>query len=244
MLRQKGEIPILEPVARTTLSQSIVNKLVKAIKDGLWRPGSRIPNEKDLASAFSVSRNCIREAIKTLNSRGIVESRPGRGTFLAEDALRRIVNAELIEEGYKNATLADLTEIRILLEAQSAFWAAQRATDGTVRELQDLLGQYRQVRVEDIEALEELHLLFHEKIIALSGNPMVMRLLSSVKVEIDAQRAKFKALPEPHLIDLIRDQEEIIAAVVGRDPEGAREKMESHLNKGFRLLASLGKQGK
>ena len=129
---------MIEPVSRTTLPQVILDNIVKAIKEGVWQPGSRIPSEQELATAFSVSRNSIREAVKTLNKMGVLESRPGQGTFLSSDAIRRILYSEFIEKGYDGVSLLEITEIRILLESQSAFWAAKRATDEELEELKEI----------------------------------------------------------------------------------------------------------
>ena len=68
----------------------------------------------------------------------ILESRPGQGTFLSKDAIRYILSAELIEDGYRDASLFEITEIRALLEAQSAYWAAERATDEDMEELKNI----------------------------------------------------------------------------------------------------------
>ena len=130
---------MFEPVSRVTLSQTIIEEIIKAIKQGLWQPDSRIPTEKELAETFSVSRNSIREAIKTLNAMKVIESRPGRGTFLAHDAMRQILSSELIDRRYKDVSLAEIIEIRMLLEAQSASWAAVRATDSELAELRAVL---------------------------------------------------------------------------------------------------------
>ena len=110
---------------------------------GLWKPGERMPSENELADSFSVSRNSVREAIKTLNNMNILESRPGQGTFLSKDAIRYILSSELIEDGYRDATLFEITEIRALLEAQSAYWAAERATDAEMEELERVRAQGR-----------------------------------------------------------------------------------------------------
>lgn len=230
---------LLEPIARFTLSQSILAKLIKAIKEGVWQPGSRIPNEKELASIFSVSRNSIREAVKTLNNMGILESRPGQGTFLAAEAFRRILNSELIEDGYDNATFFEITEIRTLLESQSVFWAAKRATDEELEELKEILRQSKDTVEGDLEQQDRIHFAFHEAVVRLSKNSLTIRLLSSIRAEIEAHRAKFEEVPELDQIDLIKDQEEIIKLIINREPEKARQAMEKHLNKGMLLLVPL-----
>ena len=228
---------MIGPLSRTTLSQAILDNIIRAVKEGVWQPGSRIPSEQELATAFSVSRNSIREAVKTLNNLGVLESKPGQGTFLAADAIRRILYSEFIEKGYDDATLLEITEIRILLESQSAYWAAKRATEEELDELREILTQSHACLEENLECQDRVHFAFHDAIVKFSKNSFVIRLLSSLHAEITAQRAKYEDVSAEDQIDLIKDQEEIISHVLNREPEKARKAMEKHLNKGLMMLA-------
>ena len=229
---------MLKPVSRTTLSQTILYEIIQAIKNGMWLPGSKIPSEQELAASFSVSRNSVREAIKTLNNMNILESRPGQGTFLSKDAIRYILSSELIDNGYKDASLFEITEIRALLEAQSAYWAAKRATDEDLNELRFILKLAKESMGDNMKEQDRVHYLFHDAIIRMAKNTFVARLLSSIRAEIDAQRVKFDEIPPVNVSELIKDQEEIINFILERKPEKAREAMERHLNHGLILIAS------
>ena len=234
----RGEITLLRPVMRKTLSQTILCEIITAIKKGLWKPGERMPSENKLADSFSVSRNSVREAIKTLNNMNILESRPGQGTFLSKDAIRYILSSELIEDGYRDATLFEITEIRALLEAQSAYWAAERATDDEMEELKNILVLAQKSRNDTMQEQDRVHYLFHDTIVKLAKNSFVVRLLSSIQAEITAQRSKFDDMSPVDISELIQDQEEIINHILLRKPAKAREAMTKHLNKGLMLIAS------
>lgn len=227
---------MFEPVSRVTLSQTIIEEIIKAIKQGVWLPDSRIPTEKELAETFSVSRNSIREAIKTLNAMKVIESRPGRGTFLAHDAMRQILSSELIDSRYKDVSLTEIIEIRMLLEAQSAYWAAVRANDDELNELRAVLDLAENSMSMDIAEQDRVHALFHETVIRISGNTFVRRLLSSIRAEIETQRSGFDKMPAAELSDVIKDQEVIIRHILNKDAENARASMEKHLEKGFKLF--------
>ena len=229
---------MLRPVMRKTLSQTILCEIITAIKMGLWKPGERMPSENELADSFSVSRNSVREAIKTLNNMNILESRPGQGTYLSKDAIRYILSSELIEDGYRDATLFEITEIRALLEAQSAYWAAERATDAEMEELEQILVLAQKSRDDTMEEQDRVHYLFHDTIVKLAKNSFVIRLLSSIQAEIAAQRSKFDDMSPVDISELIQDQEEIINYILQRKPAKAREAMTKHLNKGLMLIAS------
>lgn len=228
---------MLKPVERTTLPQSILEKLIFEIKRGTWLPGAKIPNEKDLASTFSVSRNCIREALKTLNNMKILESKPGKGTFVAKDAMRKILTSELIEKGYRDSTLKEITEVRMLLEAQSVFWAAERASDEELEELYSILEKSKTYKKMSLDEQIELHFEFHEAIARLSKNSFLIRLLDSMRAEIEAERLQYDDYSPEAQMDLIKDQEEIINYILSRDAQRAKEAMERHLIRGLKLIS-------
>lgn len=226
---------MLKPLSRVTLSQAIIEEMIRTVKEGQWLPGERIPSEQELAASFSVSRNSIREAVKALNNMKVLDSRPGQGTFLSHDAIRHILSSELLDKGYKNATLNEIIEIRNLLESQSAYWAAERATDAELDQFRNILDISRQ-GLGSIAEQDALHTRFHDVLLRLAGNSLVFRLLSSIKAEIDAQRSEFDLMSQPDLSNLIRDQEEIIGYILDRKPEEARDAMTKHIAKGYMLI--------
>ncbi len=234
---------MLEPVSRKTLPQAILGKIIDAIKEGVWQPGSRIPGEQELASAFAVSRNSIREAVKILNNMGILHSHPGQGTFLSADAIQQILYLEFIEKGKKDTSLFDLLEIRLLLESQCAYWTTKRASDDELAEFENILKRSRATDTSDLERQNALHQDFHTAIIRLSKNSFVIRLFSLIEAEIESQRSKYDAMPNVVQVDMIHDQETIAAHVLAREAEKARLAMEKHLHKGLRFLAQTDESG-
>lgn len=227
---------MIQAISRVTLTQSISDQMLKLIKDGAWKPGDKIPSENELASSFSVSRNSIREAVKILNKMNVLTSCPGQGTFLAQDAVSRILSLEVIDIGYKNASVEEIYEIRTLLESQSAYWAALRVTDDDIDELNDLLRLSRDNENRDIAEQNRIHYAFHDAIIHMSKNTLLIHMLSSIKAEIDAHHASFDNLPAADITNLINDQEKVIAAILNKKPEEARLAMISHLERAMRLI--------
>lgn len=227
---------MIQAISRVTLTQSILDEMLKLIKDGAWEPGGKIPSENELASAFSVSRNSIREAVKILNNMNVLTSCPGQGTFLAEDAISRILSLEVIDIGYRNASVMGIYEIRTLLESQSAYWAALRVTEGDIGELNELLRMSRCAESCDIAEQNRIHYLFHDTVIRMSKNSLLLHMLSSIKAEIDAHHASFDNLPPADITNLINDQEKVITAILNKRPEEARLAMISHLESAMRLI--------
>src|SRR5687767_3548282 len=110
------------------LSERIISQISDAIISGELKPGDRLPPERELAEQFGVSRTVIRDAIKTLSGRGIVQVRRGAGIFVAtaeETIMGRLGElANVIP--LQGAGLRDLFDVRKVLEVQGAEWAAQR----------------------------------------------------------------------------------------------------------------------
>jgi GntR family transcriptional repressor for pyruvate dehydrogenase complex len=119
---------LVEPVRRSRLSHQIVLQLCEVIRQGRFRAGGRLPPERELADQLRVSRSSLREALRTMESAGLVESHHGGGTFVrdavscdAVSPLARVLQAP-------GDTVGDLWEIRLIVEPEIAARAALRAT--------------------------------------------------------------------------------------------------------------------
>jgi len=227
---------VIKPASRTTLYQEVLKQMLEAIKDGAWTPGEKIPSEMELSQNFEVGRNSIREATKALAVFGIIESKPGQGTFVCRDALGKILNTELINYISDDSSWAELMQVRLLLEAQTAYWAAENATPEDVAKLRSILASSTNgglnIHPRDTEHLK-FHSDFHETIAEIAGNKLALRLLRSVRHEIDLQRHKYIQLTSEDWERMIDEHEEIIEHIGNHQPELAREAMKHHLMKGL-----------
>ncbi|MDO3720827.1 FCD domain-containing protein [Marinobacter sp. chi1] len=164
------------------ISQEISYRLERLILDGGLAPGQKIPSERQLSSRLGVSRSVIREALHELQGRGVIETRHGKGSFVASmvpepEELNEQSPLMHLYEGHPR-TLYDLLEVREQLEGQAAYLAAQRATS---------LDKHRISKA--FRALEETDPLsnarpdhnFHQAIVEASHNPVLVHVLSSLK---------------------------------------------------------------
>jgi GntR family transcriptional repressor for pyruvate dehydrogenase complex len=216
---------MLKPVERSTLYESVLKEMLSAIKRGYWKPGDRIPGEMTLATRFGVSRNCIREVMKSLNFFDIITAKPGQGTFLSENALRNIRNTELLRLISGQSSLIELMEVRLLIEAQAAYWAAERATQEDIASLQEILDEEK----TRSEPAVDIHAKFHDAIVNLSGNNLLIHLYNSIRTEIAVQRKKYEKWPSGELRTFARQHQEILDKIKKRDPQGARDLMQEHI---------------
>ncbi|OKI18588.1 GntR family transcriptional regulator [Streptomyces sp. CB03911] len=189
--------------------------LCRAIREdvirGVHRPGSRL-TEESMAARYGVSRVPVREALRTLEAEGFLQSRPYAGIVVVE---------------LDDAEAEDLLEVRALLEPLGAGRAALRRTPEQLGRLKELVLLGR-TAIEDgrLDELARLNSRFHEVIAAASGS----RTLSQLVTQLSQKIAWVYSVDLPRRAqDSWREHEEIVAAVEQGDPEAAREVVARHI---------------
>jgi DNA-binding FadR family transcriptional regulator len=168
-----GAMPLSSPTRAETLSLQVARQIESLITSGAWPVGSRIPAEKDLVSQLLVSRNTVREALRSLVHTGMIEARVGDGTYvrapseLAAPLMRRV----------QRGRLHDAIEVRAALEKQVAHLAALRRTTDEVSQLRDLLAtQQAAVAAGDRAAYTETDAAFHRAVVACARNELLAEI--------------------------------------------------------------------
>jgi GntR family transcriptional repressor for pyruvate dehydrogenase complex len=229
---------MIRPATRTTLYKEVISQIVEMIKEGQWKPADRLPGELELARRFEVSRNCIREALKALGHAGILESKPGLGTFLSRDALRNIHSMELGQVVRDDTSFTELIEARLIIEPPLVRLAAERASAADVGRLE--MAHRRAVRAVKAGTYSVgLGLEFHMVLVEIARNRVLMRLFQSIADELRMQRGVL-ILSHMSREDLLRElgeHEEILDRIKRRDGSGASALVETHLRTAARILA-------
>lgn len=196
-----GRMPLREQVRRA---------LQDRISDGRLRPGDRL-YEQEIAAEFGVSRVPVREAIRMLQSEGLVDVAPNRrGVFV------RSLDRAQVEE---------LFDVREALEALAARLAASRASSADAERLGELARHARRAWADgDVDAMSAANTEFHDRIVALSGNA----LLASVLEPLHGRLAwLFRLNLEPGRV--CREHDELHAAIAGGDGDRAAELALGHV---------------
>ncbi|MFZ5942610.1 MAG: FadR/GntR family transcriptional regulator [Bacillota bacterium] len=225
--------PLFNQVKEKThnVSEKIMREIKESITKGKLRPGDKLPGERDLAGIMGVSRNSLREALKSLEATGVVEIKHGQGVFVAYNTTDFFIKQYLATLSIDKGKLRDLYSVRIVLETQAVEWACLRASDDELENIKNLIIQTRdQVAKTDniCNILAESDCSFHNMIMKASHNYALEKLMPSLfDLLIDArvQSAKIgrnmKSLEEHYYI---------AEALQLRDPLQARKAMEFHLN--------------
>jgi GntR family transcriptional repressor for pyruvate dehydrogenase complex len=145
------------PIKRSGLADQVIERVSALVAKGTYRVGDRLPPEGELCELFGVGRSTIREAMRVLANRGMVDVRHGEGTFVAARALR-----ESLEERLGRAALAEIYEARLFLELPLAELAAQRRDARDIAAMRASLKKRAQaIRAGDVARYTEADFAFH-----------------------------------------------------------------------------------
>lgn len=210
------------------LSDKVAELLLETILSRGLRPGDRLPSERELGDQFGVSRTVIREAVRALAAKGVIEVRTGSGLRVAA------VNASAVSESIglylRGGSLeyAKVHEVRKLLEIEIAGLAAERAKEEQLERLRANCDALERAIAEDVERASRLDLEFHREIARATDNELYLVLLDSIgEALLEIRRGNLAGGAGPETILLHRRIYERIAA---RDRDGAREAMARHLD--------------
>ena len=218
---------LIEPVKRSRIYEHIVEQIRALIHEGRWAPGDQIPPERELAERFQVSRTSVREALRALEMQGVIESRQGGGTFVRTADTEALVPplAAAILRGRRE--LAEVLEVRELIEPGIAHRAALRATEEHVSELETLLERQRDCILQGRPFVDE-DTAFHYTLARAADNHILLRLHNVILDVLRESRQSYLHVPDRPQTSL-RGHEAILSAVKARDPEAAYEASLEHI---------------
>jgi GntR family transcriptional repressor for pyruvate dehydrogenase complex len=218
---------LIEPVKRSRIYEHIVEQIHALIREGRWAPGDQIPPERELAERFRVSRTSVREALRALEMQGVIESRQGGGTFVRTADTEALVPplAAAILRGQRE--LAEVLEVRELIEPGIARLAATRASDEHVTELGGLLERQRECIAEGRPFVDE-DTAFHYTLARAADNHILLRLHNVILDLLRESRQSYLHVPDRPQTSL-RGHEAILAAVRIHDAEAAYTASLAHI---------------
>ena len=142
---------MMDTADRSTLVDDTANKIRQMVFSGQLEPGELLPSRKELAEQFGVGISTIHEAIKSLAAVGLVDSRPGTGTWIRQDALESVIHPSIITNRFGQIDVEAIYEARLMLELTLAELAAQRATPEEVEAMWAALETGRAAMANDQE---------------------------------------------------------------------------------------------
>ena len=223
----------LKRVSRVSVSDEIVDQLIDLISRGVLKPGQRMPSEKQLSQQFGVGRTSVREALRSLSATGIVESRPGEGSFVSEDSSKYLEKTLQWGLLLDRKVLEDLIETRLMLESHTSFLAAQKASRNDLNEISSTIERMEELTADPDQYLE-FDLRFHLAIAQATQNSILRQLLSMTRgylqVWIKETLSETPASESGLRAKLsIAEHRKIFLTLEQRKAEQAREAMTEHI---------------
>jgi len=218
---------MLKAIKKTRIYEEVVSQIHDLIRQGRFKAGDQLPSERELAETFKVSRTSVREALRALETEGLVVSRTGMGTFVADlpiEALVAPLARLLIEEKH---ALADIFEMRRVVEPQIASLAAERATQKDVKRMRKILEKQR-AAVENGSTGVEADAEFHFSIGQATQNHALEKLVSGLMDILSRSREESLQTPGRRRASL-ESHFNIVSAIEAHDPERARRAMLDHI---------------
>jgi GntR family transcriptional repressor for pyruvate dehydrogenase complex len=222
----------LLPIERSSVSDAIVDQIISLIARSLLKSGDRLPSERELGKRFGVGRTSVREALRSLTTMGIVDGRVGEGTFVADNRqhLGRTLQWGMLLDSHD---VENLIETRLMLESNTAFWAATRATEEDLATITAHLTGMED-NVFESEQFLEYDLRFHLEIASATQNPILQRLVSTTRGYLQEWiKGSLKTPSAGGVADRaqlsVEQHRVILTALAARQADVARDAMGAHI---------------
>jgi DNA-binding FadR family transcriptional regulator len=237
--------PAWRAVRRIRTHEQVLAQIEERILDGRLRVGDRLPSERELVEALGVSRSSVREALRVLESMGIVDAHVGAGrdsgSTVASRSTAALSNLLRLHMALSQFRLADLVEIRIQLEQSAAARAAAEATPEELEHLRSLAGAMARPGI-DHERFHELDSEFHISIAKASHNALAAALMQALR---DAVKTEMKtAFTRVHdwtsmVGRLTGEHRDILSAIEKGEGELAAERVTAHIAHFYETVGDL-----
>jgi GntR family transcriptional repressor for pyruvate dehydrogenase complex len=218
-----------ESLNPTKLYTQVVERIEKLIIDGHLKPGDRLPAERELSERFGVSRVVVREAVKALQEKGLVEIRPGVGTFV-HDSMSEIMQqslARMVRIDQQNG-LENLTQVREIFEPEIAAIAAEKATLADIRAMKTAITTMDDA-MDDVDAFITADHEFHLALAKATQNKLIVDLIGSIVNLLAEQRRLIFLAGTGGPQRGQQHHRTILQAVMDGDKQAARDLMVLHL---------------
>ena len=216
------------PIQSSKIYERIAEQIEQLILNGELRSGDRLPTERELAEQFQASRTAVREAMKTLAQKGLVDMRPGRGTIVIDGTSKALRHSfGLMMKVGQAGSSTNLVEVREILEPEIAALAAMRAGEEHITAMQESV-MVMDASLDDADAYITADNNFHQALAKGTQNVLILALVDSIVYLLSEQRKQIfsvKGGPERGQVHHKR----ILEAVMNHDPQAARTAMYAHL---------------
>jgi DNA-binding FadR family transcriptional regulator len=233
----------ITPIRKTKRADEVVRAIENLIIDNNMQPGDKIPSQPELSASLQVGSRSIREAIRSLESRGLLETKQGKGVFIKnnnmEFFLEMLKDSLVFHLPKEKKTLLDLAHTRKMIETNVIYNIAVDTPPGFISEFSLLLDLLDEKAVSDeIEAYNLLDVELHKMLIKASGNNIIISVynhLFELLVRSFQKTGGMRGSKETSQ----REHRQMLVAIMSSDGESARNLMEKHIDSTIKKLEDM-----
>lgn len=232
---------------QSRIFQDVVDQIQGAILDGRIKPGDRLPAERELGEIFETSRGTLREALRVLEQKGLIDIRlgVGGGAIVKDPGGEQITESLAMMIRSRKISLHDLAEFREGVESIVAGLAAKRASADDIEHLRDLLSQAETCWKAGVERFAEFMRIdekIHMALAGISGNPIYEVILRTVHDNIHIYYDLFLPSSMDKMNENFQDLKQLVGAVAEGNAERAGELAGNHVRKFLRHMEKKKRQ--
>ncbi len=220
-------VKVFNSLQRQNLSEQVIRQIGLSIMRNDFKPGDTLSSEPELSLQFNVSRPVMREALKILSAKGLIESRPKTGTKVRPRVEWKILDPEVIgwlyEVGPDRSFLDSLCEVRLMFEPMTARYAAARASDDEIKTIEECYWRM-EAGVNSPESYIPADLEFHAAICAAAHNEMLQKITETLTTSLQVSRIVTSHLPGANIAAMPLHQS-VAKAIHEGDEQAAEEAM-------------------
>lgn len=206
-----------------TLSQKIERKVEEAIRQKKLLSGAKLPSEKELCELFGVSRTALREALRRLNARGLIEIRKGSGMYVSEIKIEDAIKSLNLyyDLSFDSDLISQIIDVRRIFEPQISRLAARNRKDEDIKILEQIIEELVSCDPDNTQQEVDIINRFHMSLAKATGNPIIIISLEPIYSLLPRMRNFIYANVEGEKEFTIDAQKKILEAVKERDEDNA-----------------------
>lgn len=216
---------------KQTLSQKIERTIENAIREKKLTVGTKLPTEREMCESFGVSRTALREALRRLSARGLINIQKGSGMYVSEINIKDAINSLNLYYDLKfdKNLLKQFIEVRRYFEPEIAMLAARNRTEKNLKELQKNLKEFEECDSDNTQKEADIDNKFHLNITISTSNPIMQITMEPIYLLLPRMRNYIYANIEGEKQNTLKSHHDLLKAITEKDEEMARDIMRAHL---------------
>ncbi len=228
---------------KSRIFQDVVDQVQEAILTHKLQQGDRLPPERDLCEAFNISRGTLREALRVLEHKGLIEIRlgTGGGAVVKGAGMEQLVETLTLLIRFGKVSISDIGEFRAGIEGQIATLAAQKASDNDIVALEKLLGKLNKLKKAGVSVWDDFLRVdqeIHREIARISGNLLYKYVGDVVHDNINSYFDKYLEITDITLLESYDELRQLVSAIKNNDSIQAARIAKKHVNTFISIMNS------